>query len=127
MAKAANQGREHLSAGFWTRLVGPFREAIEPEADGVPDYLDKVKRPMDLGTIKRKMDRGQYGNEEEFAADVRQIFDNCFTYWTPGDAMWRTGERLQRSFEDKYGQMHKWIAKMGGGGGGGGEQFHGAS
>ncbi|KAL7789013.1 Bromodomain-containing protein [Trichoderma ceciliae] len=100
--------------GFWTRLVGPFREPVDPAEDGVPDYFDKVKKPMDLSTVKQKMDQKQYSTEEEFLADVRQIFDNCFTYWKKGDPMWAAGERLQRTFEEKYSHMHKWIAKLGG-------------
>ncbi|EHK22279.1 uncharacterized protein TRIVIDRAFT_191105 [Trichoderma virens Gv29-8] len=100
--------------GFWTRLVGPFREPVDPVEDGVPDYFDKVKRPMDLSTVKQKMDQKQYTTEEEFLNDVRQIFDNCFTYWKKGDPMWAAGERLQRTFEEKYSHMNKWIAKLGG-------------
>ncbi|RFU74828.1 tfiid associated [Trichoderma arundinaceum] len=100
--------------GFWTRLVGPFREPVEPVEDGVPDYFDKVKKPMDLNTVKQKMDQKQYASEEEFLADVRQIFENCFTYWKKGDPMWAAGERLQRTFEEKYSHMHKWISKLGG-------------
>lgn len=102
------------SIGFWTRLVGPFRDPVEPVEDGVPDYFDKVKRPMDLSTIKAKMDRKDYSNDEEFAADVRQIFENCFKYWKKGDPMWNAGEKLQKTFEDKFSHMNKWIAKMGG-------------
>ncbi|KAF4972637.1 hypothetical protein FSARC_785 [Fusarium sarcochroum] len=100
--------------GFWTRLVGPFRDAVEPVEDGVPDYFEKVKRPMDLTTIKAKMDRKEYTNEEDFLTDVRQIFDNCFTYWKKGDPMWLAGEKLQKTFEDKFSHMNKWISKMGG-------------
>ncbi|POR36294.1 Ankyrin repeat, bromo and BTB domain-containing protein [Tolypocladium paradoxum] len=100
--------------GFWTRLVGPFKDPVEPVEDGVPDYLDKVKRPMDLSTVKAKMDRREYVSEEDFLADVRQIFENCFTYWKKGDPMWAAGEKLQRTFEEKYSNMNKWIAKMGG-------------
>ncbi|KAK4081787.1 uncharacterized protein Triagg1_2528 [Trichoderma aggressivum f. europaeum] len=100
--------------GFWTRLVGPFREPVDPVEDGVPDYFDKVKKPMDLSTVKQRMDQKQYTTEEEFLVDVRQIFDNCFTYWKKGDPMWAAGERLQRTFEEKYSHMNKWIAKLGG-------------
>ncbi|PFH57191.1 hypothetical protein XA68_15402 [Ophiocordyceps unilateralis] len=100
--------------GFWTRLVGPFKDPVEPVEDGVPDYLDKVKRPMDLSTIKAKMDRRDYSDEDEFLVDMRQIFENCFTYWKKGDPMWAAGEKLQRTFEDKYSHMNRWIAKMGG-------------
>ncbi|KAH7165484.1 TFIID associated protein [Dactylonectria macrodidyma] len=100
--------------GFWTRLVGPFREPVEPVEDGVPDYFDKVKRPMDLSTIKLKMDRKEYTDDAEFVADVRQIFENCYKYWKKGDPMWNAAEKLQKTFEDKFSHMNKWIAKMGG-------------
>ncbi|KAG9259065.1 uncharacterized protein F5Z01DRAFT_642208 [Emericellopsis atlantica] len=100
--------------GFWTRLVGPFKEPVMPAEDGVPDYFDKVKRPMDLTTIKIKMDRREYGNEEEFVADMRQIFENCFAYWKRDTPMYQAGEKLQKTFEEKYRGMNKWISKMGG-------------
>ncbi|KAK3687333.1 hypothetical protein B0T22DRAFT_125889 [Podospora appendiculata] len=98
--------------GFWTRLVGPFKEPVDPVSDGVPDYFDKVTKPMDLGTMKAKMDSGGYTDEAEFLADMNQIFTNCFTYWSKKDAMYGACERLQKTFEEKYSQMNKWIAKM---------------
>lgn len=100
--------------GFWTRLVGPFKEPVEPVEDGVPDYFEKVKRPMDLTTIKAKMDHREYKHDEDFLADMRQIFENCFRYWKKGDPMWLAGEKLQKTFEEKFLGMNKWIAKMAG-------------
>lgn len=94
--------------------MGPFREPVEPKEDGVPDYFDKVSRPMDLSTIKSKMDAGEYADETQFLADIRQIFENCFAYWKKGDPMYAAGEKLQKTFEDKYSGMNKWISKMGG-------------
>ena len=29
----------------------PFLKAVDPKADGVPDYFDIVKHPMDLGLV----------------------------------------------------------------------------
>ncbi|KAI0176103.1 putative Bromodomain testis-specific protein [Hypoxylon sp. FL1284] len=100
--------------GFWTRLVGPFREPVRPTEDGVPDYLDKVKNPMDLTTIKAKMDRHEYTDEQEFLSDVRQIFTNCFTYHERGSPIWTNCEKFQKTFEEKYSTINKWIAKMDG-------------
>lgn len=80
--------------------------------DGVPNYFEKVKRPMDLGTMRDKMARGEYGDDEEFLADMNQIFDNCYTYWTKKDPMYSACEKLQKTFEEKYAQMNKWLAKM---------------
>ncbi|KXX78851.1 Homeotic protein female sterile [Madurella mycetomatis] len=98
--------------GFWTRVVGPFKDPVDPERDGVPDYFDVVKKPMDLSTMKAKMDRREYADEAEFLADMNQIFTNCYTYWNEQDPMWAACEKLQKSFEDKFNQMNKWIAKM---------------
>ncbi|KAL2024524.1 hypothetical protein VTK56DRAFT_7567 [Thermocarpiscus australiensis] len=98
--------------GFWTRVVGPFKEPVDPERDGVPDYFEVIKKPMDLSTMKAKMDRREYADEQEFLADMNQIFTNCYTYWNEQDPMWAACEKLQRSFEEKFNQMNKWIAKM---------------
>lgn len=105
-------GRLTLLAGFWTRLVGPFKEPVNPAEDGVPDYLDKVRRPMDLGTIKAKVNRGEYNTENEFCEDMRQIFKNCYTYWKSSDPMWGACQKLEKAFEEKYAEMPKWISKF---------------
>ncbi|KAK3939779.1 hypothetical protein QBC46DRAFT_386951 [Diplogelasinospora grovesii] len=98
--------------GFWTRLVGPFKQPVDPEKDGVPDYLTKVQKPMDLGTMKIKMDNKEYADEQEFLADMNQIFTNCYTYWNKKDPMWAHCEKLQKTFEEKYSQMNKWLSKL---------------
>ena len=92
--------------------MGPFKDPVDPERDGVPDYHAVVTKPMDLTTMKAKMDGHEYADESEFLADMNQIFTNCYTYWREQDPMWAACEKLQKSFEDKFGQMNKWIAKM---------------
>lgn len=78
----------------------------------MPDYLEKVKTPMDLLTIKAKMDRRAYGTAEAFAGDVRLIVDNCKTYWKKGDPLFAEAERFGKSFEEKFAEMGKWLGKM---------------
>lgn len=29
-----------------------FREPVDPEADGIPEYRDVISTPMDLGTVR---------------------------------------------------------------------------
>ncbi|KAK2613695.1 hypothetical protein N8I77_000588 [Diaporthe amygdali] len=98
--------------GFWTRLVGPFKEPVDAVVDNVPDYFEKVTKPMDLSTMKKKMDQGQYASHEEFLADMNQIFTNCKTYWKPTDNVYAACEKLEKTFVEKFSQMHKWLAKM---------------
>lgn len=45
-----------------------------------PDYLDIIKHPMDLSTIKEKVRRLEYKSREEFRHDVWQITYNAHKY-----------------------------------------------
>ncbi|XP_059653268.1 transcription initiation factor TFIID subunit 1 [Cornus florida] len=45
-----------------------------------PDYLDIIKRPMDLSTIREKVRKMEYKSREEFRHDVWQITYNAHRY-----------------------------------------------
>lgn len=94
--------------GFWTRLVGPFKNPVNPETDNVPNYFDVVKRPMDLNTIKTKITSGMYASGAEFEADVRLIFQNCYEYWTQNDGIWAVCESFEKYFNEQWGNRHRW-------------------
>lgn len=46
----------------------------------VPDYYDVIKRPMDLGTMFKKLKALAYLDKEQFVADLQLIHDNCYKY-----------------------------------------------
>lgn len=69
---------------------------------------------MDLSTMMAKMEQSQYASDEEFLADMNQIFSNCKTYWKTSDPVYTACERLEKTFQEKYSQMNKWLAKMNG-------------
>ena len=94
--------------GFWTRLVGPFKQPVNPVVDNVPNYFDVVKRPMDLNTIRTKMINGAYKTAAEFEADVRLIFQNCYEYWTQDDAIWKTCQEFENYFDTQWSERHEY-------------------
>ena len=47
---------------------------------GLSDYPELIKDPMDLGSVKRKLDEEAYANIEEFLDDFELIWDNCKSY-----------------------------------------------
>jgi len=65
----------------------PFYKPVDADALGIPDYHDIIKRPMDLGTVKTKMERREYRRPEDFAGEVRLIFTNCYNT-TDLNTMW---------------------------------------
>jgi hypothetical protein len=59
---------------------------------------------MDLGTIRRKLDAGDYISAAAFEADVRLVLDNCKLYNAPGTPVHGMGLQLERLFEEKWSQ-----------------------
>ena len=58
----------------------PFRQPVDAGALGIPDYYDIIKKPMDLSTIKRKLDTGAFKDPWEYVEDVWLMFDNAWIY-----------------------------------------------
>lgn len=58
----------------------PFRSPVDPTTLGIPDYFDIVRKPMDLSTIRKKLDSGQYSDPWEYVDDVWLMFDNAWLY-----------------------------------------------
>ena len=60
--------------------AGPFRSPVDPNALGIPDYFEIIKTPMDMSTIRRKLEVGTYTNPWEFINDVFMMFENAWVY-----------------------------------------------
>ena len=58
----------------------PFRVPVDPNALGIPDYFEIIKKPMDMASIKRKLDTGGYTDPWEYIDDIWQMFENAWTY-----------------------------------------------
>ncbi|XP_053249526.1 E3 ubiquitin-protein ligase TRIM33 isoform X3 [Podarcis raffonei] len=55
-------------------------EFQEPVPASIPNYYKIIKKPMDLSTVKKKLQKKHsqhYQTPEDFVADVRLIFKNC--------------------------------------------------
>ncbi|XP_004068304.1 bromodomain-containing protein 3 [Oryzias latipes] len=83
----------------------PFYTPVDAIALGLQDYHDIIKQPMDLSTIKKKMDHQEYTNATEFAADVRLMFSNCYRYNPPSHGVVYMARKLQEVFEARYMKM----------------------
>lgn len=61
-------------------LCRAFLRPVDPELDGALDYLDVISNPMDLGTVNRKLETGQYRTAREWYNDLMLIWTNSMTY-----------------------------------------------
>ena len=76
-----------------------FRERVDPIALQIPDYLKVIKKPMDLGTIKNKLDSGQYQDHWDFVDDMHQMFRNGHIYNKKPTRIYKSCTRLKETFE----------------------------
>eukprot|EP00571_Detonula_confervacea_P013933 CAMPEP_0172304572 /NCGR_PEP_ID=MMETSP1058-20130122/5968_1 /TAXON_ID=83371 /ORGANISM="Detonula confervacea, Strain CCMP 353" /LENGTH=2415 /DNA_ID=CAMNT_0013015859 /DNA_START=210 /DNA_END=7457 /DNA_ORIENTATION=+ len=101
-----------LLSHFYARAdAAPFLDAVDWKSLGLFDYLRVIRRPMDLGLVKRKVAEGRYKSVFDAAEDVRLVFKNCMAYNPEGTDFHRLGEKLSRKFEEKYAKL---CAKNGG-------------
>lgn len=57
-----------------------FQQPIEEVVTQMPDYMNVVKRPIDLIKIEYKVENSEYDNIEEFINDMELLFANCKAY-----------------------------------------------
>lgn len=79
-----------------------FLQPLNPEDHGRSreDYERVVKQPIDLGTIKKRLqtsteESSAYKNVSSLSKDVNRIFGNIQKVWNPGEAVMEASGRLQ--------------------------------
>ena len=60
----------------------------------LPDYNEIVKRPMDLGTIKKNLEANKYNTPDIFKRDVCLVFLNAMLYNPEGEDVHTNAKRL---------------------------------
>ncbi|NXM15170.1 BRD3 protein, partial [Ploceus nigricollis] len=83
----------------------PFYKPVDAEALELHDYHDIIKHPMDLSTVKKKMDSREYQDAQGFAADIRLMFSNCYKYNPPDHEVVAMARKLQDVFEMRFAKM----------------------
>ncbi|XP_032357880.1 histone acetyltransferase p300 isoform X7 [Etheostoma spectabile] len=79
----------------------PFRMPVDPQLLCIPDYFDIVKNPMDLSTIKRKLDTGQYQDPWQYVDDIWLMFNNAWLYNRKTSRVYKYCSKLAEVFEQE--------------------------
>ncbi|NXR84438.1 BRDT protein, partial [Pycnonotus jocosus] len=83
----------------------PFHQPVDAAALNLPDYYTIIKKPMDLGTIKKRLEHNYYTRAAECIEDFKTMFWNCYMYNKPGDDIVFMAEELEKVFMQKIAQM----------------------
>ena len=68
----------------------------------LPSYPKIVKKPMDLATIRKKLDNQEYTTAHKFYDDFKLMIRNCFLFNPSGTPVNLAGIELQRLFDEKW-------------------------
>lgn len=87
----------------------PFRQPVDPVLEGVPEYLEIIKKPMDLSTIKNKLENGSYDQPWAFIDDMWQIFENAWVFNKKGSRVHRYCTKLSEMFDPMANALMKKL------------------
>ncbi|ONK74922.1 uncharacterized protein A4U43_C03F11490 [Asparagus officinalis] len=75
----------------------------------IPDYLVNIKKPMDLSTIKCRLETKFYSSVLQFASDVRLTFSNAMTYNVACNPVHLMAKELNAIFDEMWKSLElKW-------------------
>jgi len=117
--KACNEIIKEMFSKKHSAYAWPFYKPVDTEQLDLHDYKSVIKKPMDLGTVKTKMESRDYRSPAEFAIDMRLIFTNCYKYNPPDHDVVAMARKLQDVFEMRYARIPDEVTANNQGGRGG--------
>ncbi|XP_012059289.1 PREDICTED: bromodomain-containing protein 2-like [Atta cephalotes] len=89
------------------QFAWPFQQPVDAKRLNLPDYHKIIKKPMDLGTIKKRLENSYYWSGKECIQDFNTMFTNCYVYNKPGEDVVVMAQALEKLFLTKVAQMPK--------------------
>ena len=116
---------KNLVSSIWKWPIAiPFREPVDPVNDNAPNYFQVIPHPMDLSTVKLKIEAKSYPSVEDFLSDMRLICQNAQKY--NGEESFlgmmsrdildeinkRAKEKIREDEKENFQAMKESIAKL---------------
>lgn len=77
----------------------PFLKPVSKKA--VPDYYEFITNPMDVKTIKAKMNRLEYNDSQQIIEDLRLMLKNCFQYNVTKAEVYKCGKIMEKWLNER--------------------------
>lgn len=89
--------------------AGAFNAPVDWKKFNLLDYPQKIRHPMDFGTVRQRLVASKYKLPVEFATDVRLVFSNAFLYNAPGSPIFKMAKGLDTIFERRFEELMKKL------------------
>jgi len=91
--------KNYIIKSIWRHQhAWPFHKPVDTIQLNIPDYFNIIKHPMDMGTIKRRLDNNYYWSTNEAMKDFEQMVQNCQLYNKPGEDVVTMANILLKEF-----------------------------
>jgi len=101
-----------LPALFSHPYIQPFRSPVNAKAEGIyPDYFKVVTKPMDLRTVKARLENGWYWDIAQCTADINQVWYNAKVYNPPEHTIYKWAVTMS-SVTNAWLQKAPKVAKL---------------
>lgn len=88
-----------------------FNAPVDPVAHGIPTYFDRIKTPMDLGTVKGRLHKGYYKSIEDCFNDIELVFQNAIDFNSSEHAVHKMAVELLTEFRTEVASLKDKCAK----------------
>ncbi|OMJ13707.1 SWR1 complex bromodomain subunit bdf1 [Smittium culicis] len=100
----SNLIREFFKKAYYDQAAF-FYEPVDWVNQEIPDYPSIVKHPMDMSTIRDKLQNNEYQDAIEFKDDFLLMLNNCYLYNHPKHVVYLAGKALEDIFEKKWAML----------------------
>jgi bromodomain-containing factor 1 len=76
-----------------------FLTPVDPIKLNIPRYFEVVSRPMDISTIEKKLNGGQYPVVQALVDDFNLMIENTVIFNGPDNIVTKMGRNIQATFE----------------------------
>ncbi|XP_040215975.1 bromodomain testis-specific protein isoform X2 [Rana temporaria] len=92
--------------GLWKHNFSwPFQQPVDAVKLNLPDYYKIIKNPMDLSTVRKRLEYNYYTNAMDCMKDLNTMFTNCYIYNKPGDDIVLMAQELEKVFVEGIADM----------------------
>jgi histone acetyltransferase len=95
-----------LSAMQNHQSAWPFLKPVN--AEEVPDYYNLIMEPMDLETMRKRLEEDAYAAPDDFIRDAKLIFSNCRRYNKETTPYWQNANQLEEFMNQQLREIPEW-------------------
>jgi len=98
--------KQRIMPALWAHKFGwPFKKPVDAAKMKLPDYHIVIQKPMDFGTIRKRLSTKYYWSSSECIEDINQVFRNSLIYNKPGQDITIMTQKIAKFFETKIALM----------------------